>query len=87
MPPNFPPSPTPSHSNEIEHRLTVVETTQIERWRANRKIQQDTTDKIEQHDRRLNLHEKAILAIGAVLQILMQEKYPKLAEIIKQVLP
>ena len=87
MPPNSPPYHTPSHSNEIEHRLTVVETTQIERWRANRKIQQDTTDKIEAHNRRLNLHEKAILAIGAVLQILMQDKYPKLAELLKGLLP
>ena len=87
MPPNSPPSPRPSHSNEIEHRLTVVETTQIERWRSNSQLQQDMTNKIDAQDRRLNLHEKAILAIGAVLQILLQDKYPKLAELIKQVLP
>jgi hypothetical protein len=78
-PTSWPPSPPhwPQHSTkEIEHRLTVLET----------EAEADS-EQIEQHDRRLNLHEKAILAIGAVLQILMQEKYPKLAELIKQVLP
>ncbi len=76
---SWPPSPPhwPQHSpQEIEHRLTVVET----------HIEVDE-ERIEAHDRRLNLHEKAILAIGVVLQILMQDKYPKLAELIKQALP
>tara|TARA_R110000868_G_scaffold190125_1_gene433737 strand:- start:123 stop:398 length:276 start_codon:yes stop_codon:yes gene_type:complete len=91
MPLNSPPSQTPSHShshsNALEHRLTVVETTQIERWRANREVQSETADRLSGHDRRLNLHEKAILAIGAVLQVLLQDKYPTLAALIKAALP
>ena len=78
-PTSWPPSHPPLHhhsSKELEHRLTVLET----------EAEADT-DRIEQHDRRLNLHEKAILAIGVVLQILLQDKYPKLAELIKQALP
>lgn len=76
---SWPPLPPHLHQHstkELEHRLTVLET----------EAKADS-EQIEQHDRRLNLHEKAILAIGAVLQILLQDKYPKLAELIKQVLP
>ena len=86
MPPSYPPLPTPSHSNELEHRLTVVETIQVERARTNEERQKDTESRLDAHDRRLNLHEKAILAICGVLQILMQDKYPAMAELIKGLL-
>lgn len=83
--PNWPYSPalSPQHSTEVERRLTMSEANQA--WQD--EINEDTKDKLEAHDRRLNLHEKAILAIGAVLQILMQDKYPTLAAVIKAMLP
>lgn len=83
MPLNYQPLPTLSHSNEVEHRITVIENDHEHQSDWN-----DETDKhLENHDKRLNLHEKAILAIGAVLQILMQDKYPALAALIKAALP
>lgn len=71
------------HSTEVEHRLTVVENDHAHQGDWN----EATDQQLEAHDRRLNLHEKAILAIGAVLQILMQDKYPTLAALIKAALP
>lgn len=76
------PQPWPQHSTEIEHRLTVVETVLDHETEA-----RETQDaKLQSQDRRLNLHEKAILGIIAVLQILMQERYPKLAELLKSLM-
>lgn len=69
-------SPTPSHSNELENRLTKAE------------IRGETQEKrLDATERRLSLQEKAILAIAAVLQIILQDKYPALANIIKSLAP
>jgi hypothetical protein len=67
--PNWPP-PSPQHSTEVEHRLTHLE---------------GVTGKVDKHERRLNLHEKAILGIGAILQVLMQDKYPAVAKVIREI--
>ena len=75
------------HSTEVEHRLTVVETIQEERLKTNERRHSDITELFERHDRRLNLHEKAILGLGALLQVLMQDKYPALAALIKGLMP
>lgn len=84
-PPNWHswPPPSPTHSTEVEGRLTREET--------HREHQDDwneaTEARLDKHDRRLNLHEKAILGLGALLQILMQDKYPGLAALIKGLMP
>lgn len=83
MPANLPPSPMQSHSNELEHRITIVETLQQERMTANEAVKQELSDRLSSMDRRINLHEKAILGIGALLQVLMQDKYPALADLLK----
>ena len=75
------------HSTEVEHRLTVVETLQAERREANEVLQDAVEARLTAHDRRLNLHEKAILGLGALLQVLMQDKYPALAALIKGLMP
>lgn len=73
-PPNWPHwlPHSPPHSTEIEHRLTELEV-------ASRDV--------DRHEKRLNLHEKALLIIGGLLQILMQDKYPAIAKLLKEVLP
>lgn len=73
QPPNWPywPHQSPPHSTETEHRLTELEA---------------AAKRIDPIDRRLNLHEKAILAILGVLQIVLQDKYPLLAKALKGLL-
>ena len=68
-------SQTPSHSNEVEHRLTRRE------WEA-----EDHEDRLTEVEKKLSLHEKAILGILGLMQIVLQDKYPALAAIIKGLL-
>lgn len=81
-PPSWPSWPQPSHSNEVENRLTTVELglDHQDEWN------EATSARLAGHDRRLNLHEKAILALGALLQIVMQDKYPWVAELLRGLL-
>ena len=65
-----------THSNELENRLTRSE------------IRNELHgEKIASHDKRLSLLEKAILGIAAILQVMLQDKYPALAAILKSLLP
>ncbi len=65
-----------THSNALENRLTRSEI-RTEQY----------GEKIAAHDKRLSLLEKAILGIAAVLQVILQDKYPALAAILKSLLP
>ena len=85
-PPNWPPSQPESHSNEIEHRLTVVETTQIERWRTNEQRRKEQERTMRQVLARMSFHERAILAIASGVSVLLQDKWPGLAEMIRGLL-
>lgn len=71
--------PTQSHSIETEHRLTKLE------------VRQESHDQIEERleaiSKRMALHEKAILGILGLLQVVLQDKYPALAAIIKSLTP
>lgn len=73
-PPHWPPSP--SHSTqEIEHRLTVLEETS-----------DDHDSRHEGHKAKLALHERAILGILGLLFILAQDKMPAIAAVIRGLL-
>lgn len=75
---------SPPHSTEIENRLTLQEAESVHQQEWNEGVE----SRLERHASRLNLHEKAILAILGLLQILMQERYPAIAKAIKtMVLP
>ena len=47
---------------------------------------EDHSDRLDAVTKRMSLHEKAILAILAVLQVILQDKYPALAKILKAML-
>ena len=80
------PPPSPPHSTEIEHRLTVIETIQHERLLVNEERRQKIDADLHSILSRLNWYERAILAMGGVLQILAQDKYPAIAAALKRVL-
>lgn len=82
-PSNWQPSPQPSHSNEIEHRLTAVETVQIERLRTNEQRRKDQDRTMRQVLGRLSLHERAILILASAVSVLLQDKWPGLADMIR----
>lgn len=86
-----------SHSNEIEHRLTKVEheiesASEINDERheslehKDEEIIQRMRRKHAQVQKRLSLHEKAILMLATALQVLAQEKYPAIAKAIRGIL-
>lgn len=94
---NWPPWQQPSHSNEIEHRLTKVEheiesASEIndERHEALKENDDELLSRMkrkhEQVSKRLSLHEKAILMLATALQVLAQEKYPAIAKAIRGIL-
>ena len=76
----------PSHSNEVENRLTTVEVIQQERLASNESRWTNSEKRLAAVETRMSLHEKAILAIAGVLQVALQDKYPKLAQILKGLL-
>ncbi len=76
---NLPGSPTQSHSIETEHRLTKLEVRQ--------ETHAEIEDRLEAISKRMALHEKAILGILGLLQVVLQDKYPALAAIIKSLTP
>lgn len=82
---NYPPWqawPPPQHSPEIERRITETATHII----YHREIIDDLEDDHSKTKKRLAIHEKMLLAIIAALQFVLQEKYPSLAQFIKQML-
>lgn len=60
-------------SKELEHRLTRLEVSS-----------DDTAQQVDSHADRLNLHERAILGILGALYILLQDKFPKVAALLKE---
>lgn len=74
---------SPQHSNEIENRLTLQEAETA----YQRDLNEDVEKQLERHSSQLTLHERAILIILGLLQILMQERYPVIAKVIKELLP
>lgn len=74
---------SPLHSNEIERRLTLLEAGNA----YQDEINEDNEKRIERHSSQLTLHERAILIMAGVLQLLMQERYPVIAKVIKEYLP
>lgn len=74
---------TPSHSLELERRVTTTEAS-VERLRElNHDLREDYEKTAQQHSDKLSLHEKAILAIAGVLYVMAQDKFPAIAAIIK----
>lgn len=67
---------------EIEHRLTRLEHTaeaQEEEHDAHHKV-------ASEHRDRLNLHERAIVAIVTAIYVLMQDKFPKVAQLLRELI-
>jgi hypothetical protein len=76
-------SQTGSLSLETERRLTRLEVRQEDRQETNEDRWERSDDRFTAIEKRLSLHEKAILGICGVLQVVLQDKYPKLAAIIR----
>lgn len=73
-----------SHSAiEIEHRLTTQHLVHEHLQDAH----DDLLEDVEALRKRLALHEKAILGILGLLQIVFQDKYPALAAALKALTP
>jgi hypothetical protein len=68
--------PTWAHTEhttkELENRLTTLEVNS-----------EDYGDQIDHHSERLTLHERAILAILGTLYILLQDKFPAIADLLR----
>ncbi len=72
--------PENEHSTkEIEHRFTDLEAFAVES-KADRS---DLHEIVERHGEKLSTHEKAILALLIAMATLLQDKFPKLAAILK----
>ena len=69
----------PSHSLEVENRLTVREV-------EHRYLIEAHKEQIEAIRKKLALHEKAILGILGLLEVAFQDKYPALAALIKSLM-
>lgn len=67
---------------EIERRITEAATHII----YHREIIDDLEEDHSKTKKRLGNHEKMLLAILAALQFALQDKYPSLAQLIKQIL-
>ena len=94
---NYPPWHQPSHSTDLEHRITVVESEQTHQKELSKDRYENVVESAEELDekyeaktealsKRLSLHEKAILVLAGALQILAQDKYPALGAIIRRML-
>jgi PhoPQ-activated pathogenicity-related protein len=81
-PHNWPHWLPPYHSNETERRLTEA-SKDIERLEE---IIHLIANKNTALKKKLGIHERLFIATGAGFQILFQDKYPWLAQIIKQLL-
>ena len=75
-----------SHSHdpiELEHRLTTLHGDV-------KSLEEENDEHRERHDklsRRMSLLEKAIVGILMVLQVLLQDKWPVLAALLKELRP
>ncbi|WP_296201740.1 hypothetical protein [uncultured Hyphomicrobium sp.] len=73
---NPPSRPTWAHTEhstkELENRLTTLEVNS-----------EDHGETIDHHSERLTLHERAILAILGTLYILLQDKFPAIADLLR----
>lgn len=75
--------PTPSHSLELERRITTAEAGVERLQEIHDELREDHERISQSHGDKLSLHEKAILAIAGILYIMAQDKFPALAAIIK----
>jgi hypothetical protein len=75
--------PAEHSTKEIEHRLTVLEQTTDDHEESH----QEHFEEIDRHSDRLNLHERAILALAGGLYILMQDRFPAIAKLIRDLMP
>ena len=78
-PPNWTPWQQPSHSNEIERRLTRAEDT----LEHHSDLHEDHEETHSEFRNQLAIHEKAILGICGLLLIVLQDKLPAVADILK----
>lgn len=73
-----------SHSAiELEHRLTTREISH----EALQESHDELTEAVDVLRKKLALHEKAILGILGLLQIVFQDKYPAVAALLKSLTP
>lgn len=81
---SYGPSMHSGHSTrELEHRLTQLE----DEKEASREQREELYEIAEEHRNKLTLHEKAILMIVGSLSILLQDKLPGLASLVKGLIP
>lgn len=77
------PMTSQSRSLEVERRMTIGE---MERLQF-KEDQKEQAEQIEALRKKLALHEKAILGILGLLQIVFQDKYPAVAALLKSLTP
>jgi len=75
-----------SFSLETDRRLTRIEVHQEHREESNETYKERADKRLDAIEKRMSLHERAILAIAGILQVILQDKYPKLAAILKGLL-
>jgi hypothetical protein len=80
--PSQPHWPPPS-DRETEHRLTELEVT----TRHHEGHHEEHFQIGDAHRERLNFHERCLLILAGTVSILLQDKWPKLAAILKGVMP
>lgn len=79
-PPHWPDRPENGHSTkELEHRLTDLEASRLE----SREDRAELFQIAEAHREKLTFHEKVLLAILMGLAAALQDKFPKLAALLK----
>ncbi len=81
-PPLQPPWP-PAMDRETEHRLTQLEAT-ASHHQDHHDEHFETTDR---HRDRLNTHERVLLLLAGMLSIVLQDKFPAIAAMIKGTMP
>jgi len=68
---------------QTEHRLTHLEV----KSEAHDQAHDEHYETTDQHRERMNFHERLILLICGVLSIVLQDKWPKLAALLKGAMP
>lgn len=79
-PPHWPHRSDNGHSTkELEHRLTDLEASRLESQTDRKEL----FDIVEAHRDKLTFHEKVLLAVLMGLAAALQDKFPKIAALLK----
>jgi len=72
---------------ELEHRLTTLHGDVKSLHSDVRSLEEESAERHDKMSRRMSFLEKAIVGILMVLQVLLQDKWPALAALLKELRP